>query len=195
LAWGNGTGYLLNLLSSAGLIGWFSDKGWFYINHWLGSQVTAPSDSTNSFDFADGKTQNLGVATTPDHSGTYPLQVGGEIKATNLLATALTASTPVLTNANKELVSGQIDLGNSVDVKATGITAPQILIWSAGAVAGIGPGIYGTVDAMQGGSASLVTVVTGIGGTIPPGMTVTTGFAVYGTPETLTFTDGILTAD
>jgi len=190
----------LYFISTNGINFSFDDFGNFtaqlnvYAGQWIGSQISSPSDSNadQSFDFQDGRVRNLGIGGQADHTSTWPLQVYGKI-----LSTSLTPSTPLVSDSSKAIMSGQIDLGSSTNVKGTGLSAGQILSWNGSEVAGVS-GVNTTITGISSGPFSTTVIATAaLSGTIPPGLTLTTtsatvidGFAT----DTHTVTDGVVTS-
>lgn len=110
----------------------------------------------------------------------------------------LTASTPVLTNGSKDLVSAQVDLGAATNVKGTGLSAGQITEWDGTKLVGIATGVNVNLTEITSGptGASVLSDVS-LSGTVPAGLTLTKTFTtvVNGfTVATHTTTNGIVTS-
>lgn len=171
ISFGDGSGYELNFINNASVqIAQLTDTGNFFALNWVGAGVGTPSGGGISFDTLNARTGNLGVGGAPDTSGSDPLKVYG-----NIISTALTASSPVLSNGSKELVSGQIDLTNSVHIKGTGLNTNGVLLWAGSSVSsilGVGSASLTEITAGPFGAGAITSVA--LTGTVPPGLTLTT---------------------
>jgi hypothetical protein len=180
LAFGNGTGYKLNLIANVSgtptVFATFTDTGQFATG-WVGAGVTTPSAGTTSFDALESEISKLGVGGAPDHAGSTLLKVYGDSDITGVIKNdSLTASRPVITDSSKNLVSVKIDLSSANLVQGSGLASGQALTWDGTKVVGITGLASGTVSEIPGGTPAPVTVVTSVtlGGVVPPGLTLNT---------------------
>jgi hypothetical protein len=168
-----------------------ANGGGVYVYDWLGINQSTRTDGLTNFDVSGDSALkgNVGIGGVADHSGSYPLKVYGAIRSQSL-----TALRPVLSDANQSLVSGQIDLANGVDIKATGITANQVLLWGGAAATGITGVPSANVTELPGGDpgTGTITYVTGCNFTTMMCATSSATFSLGFSIATHTVTNGIV---
>jgi hypothetical protein len=126
----------------------------------------------------------LGISTSTRSGDVEVFRVnGGALLDGFVKVSGLTASRPVVTDSNKKLISSKIDISNDNFVQGSGLSSGNILSWDGTKVTGVNGLSSGAVTEITSGpTADTVTYVTGLSGTIPSGLTVTT--------ETKTFLTG-----
>ncbi len=101
---------------------------------------------------------------------------GEDVRTPSIRVDSLTATRPVRSDGNLLLISGQTDLGNGNDVKATGVAANDILQWSGAAAVGIAGLASGVVTEVVSPSLQPCVTSVALSGVVPPGLTLTVTF-------------------
>lgn len=140
-------------------------------------------------------TGNVGINVNPS---AYALDAVGDIRTDGTITvTGVTGSLPARIDSSHRLQSGKIDLAASSNVIGTGLGSGDWLKWSGSALSSVGVGISAVIATINSFSTNTKTFVTGLSGTIPAGLTVTTDSISYVSglsQDTHTVTDGQITS-